>query len=82
MAPSHRAKRRKSVPSQAMLDEAQWQAKKKKKKKNIPRISALKPTVEAAHERAEQARAVQDMATHAVTASQLDHAAGQLERHC
>ena len=35
--------------------------------------------VEAAHERAEQARAVHDMASRAATASQLDRAAGHLE---
>ena len=69
MAPTHRAKRRKSVPSEAMkaMDEAERQAekkKKKKKKRGKKRSGALeverrlKSThVEAAHERAQQARA-------------------------
>ena len=42
----------------------------------------LKPTdVEAAHERREQARAVEDMASRAATASQLERATCRLERY-
>ena len=89
MAPSHRAKRRKSVPSareRAAFGAAADKKKKKTKrgkKRSLDGVEApLKPTdVEAAHDRREQARALQDMASHAATASQLDHAACHLERY-
>eukprot|EP01043_Picozoa_sp_COSAG02_P005664 COSAG02_NODE_155_length_33066_cov_32.167562_8_plen_100_part_00 len=84
MAPSSRAKRRKSVPSameKALDKEAARQEKKNKRKRGGKKRSLDGADVEAAHERAEQARAVHDMASRAATASQLDRAAGHLERY-
>jgi hypothetical protein len=84
MAPSSRAKRRKSVPSameKALDKEAARQEKKNKRKRGGKKRSLDGADVEAAHERAQQARAVHDMASRAATASQLDRAAGHLERY-
>ena len=81
MAPSSKAKRRKSVPSamEKAWDEAARQKQKKKRKRGGKKRSLDGADVEAAHERAEQARAVHDMARRAATASQLERAAGHLE---
>ena len=72
MAPSSKAKRRKSVPSamEKAWDEAARQKQKKKRKRGGKKRSLDGADVEAAHERAEQARAVHDMASRAATASQ------------
>ena len=88
MASRQRAKRRKTVPS-AKEQQAAFGAaanKKKKKRGNVRSLDGveapLKPTdVEAAHERREQARAVEDMASRAATASQLERATCRLERY-
>ena len=81
MAPSSKAKRRKSVPSamEKAMDEAARQKQKKKRKRGGKKRSLDGADVEAAHERAEQARAVHDMARRAAIASQLERAAGHLE---
>ena len=70
-----RAKRRKTVPSAKEQQAALV--------RSLDGVEApLKPTdVEAAHERREQARALEDMASHAATASQLDRATCRLERY-
>ena len=72
MASRQRPKRRKTVPSAKEQQAASV--------RSLDGVEApLKPTdVEAAHERREQARAVEDMASHAATASQLG---GQCSRH-
>ena len=68
-----RPKRRKTVPSAKEQQAASV--------RSLDGVEApLKPSdVEAAHERREQARAVEDMASHAATASQLERATCRIE---
>lgn len=75
MASRQRPKRRKTVPSAKEQQAASV--------RSLDGVEApLKPTdVEAAHERREQARAVEDMASRAATASQLERATCRLERY-